>query len=248
MGTKYFILFFFIVGCSTSNNFSENLNIENGVFIQKQDGRYELHIDNNKFVFLNASKGADFSYYDCCDTISYGNWKKDKRGFIELTTPEEWDTNILNMEVVEKDLYSKDTLYFIIDNPIEKRYMRTKRKNRDINYLVEIGSNNEDISEYFRYTTHAQNIIKVPITKDFEIDFVELTIYIQPDIRLKYKNVDVINTLQYNINNKRNNVFFIDIPKLDYNYISFKRLNSDYVKIVDREKLFWDGKEYIKKK
>lgn len=52
--------------------------------------------------------------------------------------------------------------------------------------------------------------------------------------------------LPYEVKNSNSNVFKINIPELSYGYLSYKRLNGDFVKIINRNKLLWDGKEYIR--
>ena len=39
----------------------------------------------------------------------------------------------------------------------------------------------------------------------------------------------------------------INLPQLGYDYINYLRLVDDYVKIEDKKRLIWNGKEYIKK-
>ena len=55
-----------------------------------------------------------------------------------------------------------------------------------------------------------------------------------------------IYTPMYKIKNEKSNVFNIDIPELTYEFITYLRLRNDFIKIIDKNTLEWDGNKYIR--
>lgn len=232
----HLFIFFIFYSCKT-------INI-NGVYVQKDYKRNELHFKKNKtFINLDKFSKTDSSYYRCCDTLSFGIYKIINNSFIELNSPKELSTFYLNLNVIENNI-KKDTLYIKINNPIENNY--NLNSEREIKYLIYLNSNNKDISNMLKNKIISKNSIKIPINENFEVYDIEIIIYVEPTIRIKEKNVDVINTIFYKILNKKSNSLEINIPKLTYEYINYKRLSNDYIKIISENKMIWDGKEYIK--
>ena len=218
-----------------------------GKYFQKEQKWIELHFNGNNFVFLDTSTQEHMNPYDCCDTISYGKWQIDPKGLIMLTSLEELNTYHLDIEVFESRSYSQDSLYFIIENPIEDYYKKTNRKRRHIEYKIGIGSNKISFDQSFQNKRYSTNVFSIAKIDNLNIYSFGITIIVDPEIRLKNLNTMIVNTLYYDIKNTESNVFKINIPDLSFNYLSYKRLNSDYLKIVNNNKLIWDGQEYIKK-
>jgi hypothetical protein len=135
---------------------------------------------------------------------------------------------------------SDNTITFVIDNPIEKHYKRYDEKYRELFYDIAITT-----SDDFIYETSDKNSIKIEGSKKV-LEF-EITVYPKYNIPIRNISAKEVYTIPYKVKNPKTNVFKINIPQLDYGYLSYKRLNNDYVKIIDKNKLLWDGKEYIRK-
>jgi len=238
------LLLILLVSCSKSVVYkSERIK---GKYLQKEQKWIELHFNDNNFVLLDTSREEHLSTTDCCDTISYGGWEIDKYGLIKLTTPEELNNYYLDIEVSENRAYSRDSLYFIVENPIEDYYKKTNRKEKYIQYKIDIGSNITSFDQSIHNKRYSTNVFSIAKVDNLNIYSFEITVIVDPEIRLKYLNTMLVNTLSYDVQSKESNVFRIKIPDLSFNYLSCKRLNGDYLKIVNTNKLIWDGQEYIK--
>lgn len=219
--------------------------VTNGIFIESGGEGKELHFKEDGFTFLDKFGVKDFSYYNCCDTLSYGTFQKVNGSFLEVSSNEFFNTGYLDFNIKENVTNSRDTLYIKITNPIEDKYnIKTKR---ELIYSFQLGSNNKELNKYFMYTIFNQNTIKIPIPNTIEIYDIELKIYVEPYISIKEKNIDMINTTYKKLKNNQSNEIEINIPNLTYSYINFRRLKKDYIRIASEKKIIWDGVEYLKK-
>jgi len=248
MVIKYIIVFvlsLFLISCATYNILPQDLK---GIYTQKENKRIELHLNDKTFVLKDNFEPTHLAIelYKCCDTITYGNWKIDNSNFLSISTPKELSTFYLNFEVDEKKDFSKDSLYFLIENPIEKFNKKNNSKNRDISYQLIISSNKSKFDNTIVKKLFSTNYITIPIDENLSIESIELVVHI--DCKASIRNVETkeIYTLPYEVYNSKTNIFKISIPKLNYGYISYKRLNNDYIKIVNKSTLLWNGKEYVK--
>ena len=120
--TSLIFAFITIYSCAPKSFFSEDINLE-GKYVRKDAKWIELRFQDNNFVYYDSYKQVHMNPIICCDTISYGKWKTDSRGLIILNTPQKFENNFfMPMQVSEYQNYSQDSLYFIINNPIEKFY------------------------------------------------------------------------------------------------------------------------------
>jgi hypothetical protein len=234
-----------IISCNSYKGLQEELK---GTYSKVDDDNIKLILNQESFLYIDTNKQEHLPNFDCCDTITYGNWKMNKDGYIELSTPEEISTSYLNIDVVEKEnKKSKDTLYFFIDNPIEKFCKNDGRKNSKLLYQLAIFSNNNNFDNAIALKRFDKNQIAISITDDdLKINTIEITIYVESDISLKNLELREVYTMPYKIQNSNFNSFDITIPKLNYGYLSHKRLKNDYVKVVTKQKLLWNNDEFIK--
>jgi hypothetical protein len=233
------------INCKSTEKFNGKEIDVYGIYSAIGDERKEIHFTENTFTFLDKFYGKDFSYYNCCDTLSKGSFKIINSSIIELTSTEDFNSGYLDFSIKENTNDNKDTLYIKINNPIERKY--NSKTKRELKYLLQLGTNDKELNRYFTFNEINNNLLKIPISNSLEIYDIELTIYIEPFISVKEKNIDIINTFNQKIENKKSNKIEIDIPSLTYNYINFRRLKMDYIRVVSENKLILDGIEYIKK-
>ena len=245
METKNYIIvicFFFLASCASYNFTKDDIK---GTYIQEEYKGIQLKFEESNFVLKDVYEQEHLPPYDCCDTIAIGSWKIDDRGLLSISSPEETSTFFTNMDVVEEQSSYKDTIYFTIDNPIERHYETTGNK-RDISYQLAITSNKSSFDNKIALKKYDSNIIAIPVVEGLKISQFELVVYVDCGIPLKNIETREVYTLPYDVQNSRVNMFKVDIPQLDYAYLSYRRLNNDYIKIINKNKLLWDGKEYSK--
>lgn len=254
MKTKKYIglLSLLIISCSSANLYEEEAM--QGVFVQKGYEGIQLRLNKNSFLFIDTNEQEHLPPYDCCDTLSYGKWKMDERGFLTLSSHENLGafkisnsvpSIIFEMYVSETVDFSKDSLYFLINNPIEKFYKKNNRITRDIKYSLVIHSNNNDLNDSVLYKKYSTNEIVIAKSKNLKLSTFDLTVFIDCEIDVKNLTTRKIKIYPYHeVKNPKANVFKIDIPELSFGFLSYKRMNGDYIKIINKNKLLWDGKEY----
>jgi len=240
------IYVFLFNSCAVTSKLTENDMI--GTYIQKSNHFVELQLKEDSFVLIDhSSEYAEMPVYDCCDTITYGKWKKDKHLPLLVMSNGNYlydDTYALSDTIVKESIIPGDSIVFRITSPLEDYYKRTSRKEKDITYQIDAFSpvgTNEIISK-----KSTDNFIKLNAKKIVDFD---LSIIINNNIiRLKHLEVRSLLLLGYKIKNPKANLFEINIPQLNYNFLSYKRLKDDYIRIINKNKLLWDGNIYIEKK
>ncbi|SFJ00313.1 hypothetical protein [Olleya namhaensis] len=239
ISVKLVLVSFFISCASKKNHIREVID---GVYIQTDNRRIELHFENNSFFLKDNFEPTHLAIqeYICCDTIAYGNWSYvDNQNFLSLSSPEELSTFYLNLDVTEKHKDSKD-ITFVIDNPIERSHEK-KGASNELLYSISITKQNGEVMT----KTSINRIIKIEDIS--EISMFEIIVYPKCDIPLRDLASKEIFTIPYDVKKANTNLFNIDIPMLNYKYLSLKRLDKDYVRVKNKNILIWDGKEYVKK-
>ncbi|PQJ80282.1 hypothetical protein [Polaribacter porphyrae] len=233
------ILIFVFISCNTNKFILEKIQ---GTYIQKENKRIALNFKDKNFVIVDNFEPTHLAIqeYKCCDTIAYGDWSLIKnQNFISLKTNEVLDTFYLNIDVEEKNTNEKD-ITFIIDNPIEKGY-KNLNSTKELLYSISITKQDGEIVE----KTSTNKIISISNVN--EISMFEITIYPKCNIPLRHLSAKVVYTMPYTVKANNSNVFKVNISDLTYKYLTLKRMNKDYVRVRNNNKLIWDGKEYIKK-
>ena len=113
-------------------------------------------------------------------------------------------------------------------------------------YRIDITSNNRD----FDLGIYAQYYKKnhITIVKPEGLKVHSLSIEIVPNYNFGGKNIGIrqVFTYPYQVENEKASKFFISIDKLDYQFMSYQRIDNDYVKIIGSDKLFWKGLYFLK--
>lgn len=248
---KIFVLFAILLSfssCISPSYLSEDFKLE-GVFVNKEKKWIELKFQDNNFVYYDSYKQVHMNPIICCDTISYGIWRMDSRGFAALESPSNFDFYIMKpIEVTERKDFSSDSLYFIINNPIEDFFVKNKWKSSSLAYNILL------FTKDFPYNTQKKDQIifanKIVVPKEKEIKGFEITALVNPEFQFRLSNTEtlLVETQPHEIKDPKANVFEIYIPDVNFKFLSLKRLKNDYVKIINKNKLLWDGKEYIHKR
>jgi hypothetical protein len=235
-----FGLAIFMIGC----NHEFSVTKMAGVYQQENDSNIKLVLSRDNFYFKDPLNGG-LSLYSCCDTITEGQWTVDK-DYIRLSTPDLHKTT-LSLTVKESENFMKDSFYFRINNPLEQFYSDNKVKRRDIYYRVSItdisGSLMDSwIAEYY------SNLISIPKYKNRAIGKLSISIYLAYNLNLRNIGVKHLSTVDYKVLDVGSNVFDIRIDELSLKYLAYLRLDNDFVKIYNKNKLEWDGKYYVRTK
>jgi hypothetical protein len=236
-----------LISCASINFFKEDVE---GTYVQQEAKNLQLVFKGNAFAYVDT-QSHHMSAFSCCDTIAYGSWSIDKeRGLIELSSPQALNTSVVNIEVKEKELETSDTVSFYINNPLEKFYRshtsRYTESVRDILYIMYIYSDDGLITDVSTRLFNT-NYIKIPKSNLGKV--LKFEIQIIPKHNFGGRNIGTrsVTTLEYEIRNGSSNFFEVNIPQLDYGYLSYLRLNKDIVKILNKSELEWDGHKYSKK-
>lgn len=213
-----------------------------GIFVQKNDKRTQLQLNNQSFVLWDNFEPSHLAIkpHKCCDTIAYGKWNLND-GFLSLSTPEELATFYLTANVKEEYERNNDSITFIITNPIEKFRKQNQVMSNELYYkIILMTKDGNTINKSLD-----SNIITFQNIKD--VKTIEIEVYPKYNIDIREISSRVVYIFPHTIVNTNANIYKIDIPELSYSYLTYKRLNQDYIKIIDKNTLLWDGNEYIKK-
>ena len=229
-----------IASCSSAQYSQKDMQ---GTYSQEGNKNIKLVFKNNKFAYTDAYT-SDLALYTCCDTITTGIWGIEK-GLLYLSTPQ-LSSSIIDAYVTEKSTPGKDTLYFYLNNPIEDFYKTNNVKARDILYKVSIDAVNSNYFERSLLQEYSSNLIKVYKPRDIKIDKFYILAY--PNSNFGGRNIATreLRTFEYQVKNEKSNVFEINVPQFNYAYLSYIRLNKDFVRIISKNKLEWDGHFYTK--
>lgn len=212
-----------------------------GVFVQKNDKRIQLQLNNQTFILRDNFEPSHLAVksYKCCDTIAYGKWTLDD-GFLSFSTPEELATFYLTANVIEEYDRNNDSTTFIITNPIEKFRKKNQVMLNELNYNIVVTTKDGNTVN----KSLDSNIITLYNIKD--VNTIEIEIYPKYNIDIREISARVVYIFPYKVVNTNANIYKIDIPELSYSYLTYERLNKDYVKIIDKNTLLWNGNEYIR--
>ncbi len=230
----------FLSSCASFKYVSDNFE---GTYLQQGNANVKLVFNQGTFLHIDTYQQTHMPPYDCCDTISYGYWELEKPGVLKLFS----DPKLyLPIDLVVKESSTDDdSVHFIITNPIEDMYEEGKRP--DILYSLDIDSD----ARALRYSfTNYRDTNKITLGNPQAGKVRAFSISIYPKHTFRGRNIGTreATTIEYSVKNTSSNVFEIRIPDLDNGYLTYKRLNDDYVKIVSTNKLMWDGQEYVKSK
>ncbi|HKG08320.1 MAG TPA: hypothetical protein VKB19_17775 [Pedobacter sp.] len=215
----------------------------NGTYLRKD-------LRNEKLIF----SGPRFSYempinrhnpeFNCCDTITFGTWKQHGKDFIALTSAQFLFEKDLGVDVTESQVGQQDSIRLLVTNLIESQLKFTGNK-RDVIYSLKIftPSGSKIINAEPR---GSGNSFKFLMGKNEVIEKFYITASPGQAFWGRNKGVESVNTKLYEVRRFSSNYFIVNIPLLTYDFLTYLRLNGDFIKINNNRSLVWDGKIYEK--
>lgn len=231
--------------------FNVSGQILEGTYIQNENSNIKLHFSKNSFLFEDDSNYTHLVPYHCTDTLASGSWEWDNsKSFIKLYSNPLQITSLIYSNIEENAGKNEDSIYIFIYNPLENNYMKYNAPNekaRIISYRLFVESNNTAFDFKINTKRYRTNkiILKIP-DEGIRINTINVTAY-PNDCLLGWRDnmpPHPIMILSYDIKNPNANIFNISIPDLTACYLNELRLNGDFVKILSKRKLEWDGKIY----
>lgn len=215
------------------------LNNYEGIYVNENNKNIQLILKDGYFLQIDKEPKKDLALFKCCDTLSFGKMEYlNNDSLLAFTSSKDINSEFISFSVQEYEEANQDSIKFIFSNPIESHYKRFGESYRELFYSVEILNGN------FQNIISDKNPIK--INAENEIKEFQIKIYPKFDIPLNHLEVREVILKPYKVINYKANVFRINISQLDYGYLSFKRLNEDYVRVVNKSTLVWDGNVYLK--
>jgi hypothetical protein len=246
-----FFTILFVTTCSISSNVTQEKTLV-GVFIGSES-KERITLDSNHKFIIMAPQGSLFDDLNKIDTISYGTWNIDKE-FLVLNSAKEILGQFLHL-CVKEAYVTQDSITVEITNPYEEEL--TKRivaannkafyKTRPFYYVVNFTGNNVGFVSKSG-TIRGGNIIKYQGYNDLKISSISITIIPDNFNYPGYLSYKLVYTLPYETMNPNSNYFKINIPDFTSNYMNYRRLKGEFVKILGRDKLQWNNEIYIRDK
>lgn len=239
-----------------NTNIEQNTEIS-GIYVGRISARKIILDSDGSFQILNPKLSGifDMGVSTFSDTISSGEWYIDK-DFLVLNSSKRIINRTLSLKVNETFCRNSDSLYLFINAPIEKTLsvLDVLSPNhpynfpgRLVNYYLEVysrnGRNYGDISN-IPFGPEARFFVGDNTAQ--RIDSFRILIY--PNTRsfdntLSYSE---LSTIYYYPKDTLANCFNIVIPDLSIQFINYRRLVGEYVKIVSQKELMWENETFIK--
>ena len=215
-----------------------------GIYVNVDEPNKELLLENSRFVFRNRSQQNALPLFYCSDTIAFGRWSvlKDKN-IIELSSNDQKLNSFTNIRVREsKDSTIRGTK-FLITNPIESHQAKV------LEYGLDIGSDCSEFQSEVSSEKFQSNCFLIKVPRNCTLT--SFSVYVYPAnflIGWQEQYPSVTHSLSYKIENTGSNVFEVSCPDLTYCYLNSMKLKEDYVLIVNKDLLKWNGQLYKRKK
>ncbi len=234
-----FILLFIIYSCKTYH--AKNTGLQ--VYKNTEKPCLQLHLKKDRFYYISDCENPNFiARFVCCDTIAGGTYvTNNKIKMLELSSDYMIRNNVLKVFVKEKiHTGLKDSIAIYIDNPIYD----LNGHHEPLMFEIELLGMGRDQN---RYRKDGSSYMTFKSIKN--LYGISLNIYPKlPDVMLSNIGITGIELFEgmYSVEDPNSNVFEISIPDLTYDFLTLKRLDKDYVQIIDNDKLLWDGVTYKK--
>ena len=92
------------------------------------------------------------------------------------------------------------------------------------------------------------SIIKIYKPSLSKIERFNIFIYPKPNFQGRNVGERYFITPEYTIKDPKSNYFQIEIPELTYEYMTYIRLNKEYIKVIDINHFEWHGEIYSRQK
>ncbi len=217
-----------------------------------EDSSYETLVLNSNSAFLYYSLPDHHGQpgLSPSDTIAYGNWSIESNGWLAFSSPSLL-LKKLKITADENSNSNADTVYIKINSPFQEDLSHHILEPKIAAYAACVEVMNAFLEQL--YPSSTSNVIKLYNPKKLPILSISLVIYPESHyfdffIPSNYtEGVTAGMTESYRVRNPASNQFVIIIPDLTEGFLSHRRLNRDFIKIVDENHLEWDGRIFKKK-
>lgn len=226
------MLFFFCVKSSISQKLSL------GVYESKESHRKIALLDNKRFLVLSPT--IDEPVLTSHDTISFGKWGR-VGNFLKLDSDVSIVKDTLSMEVKEDSIFSADSVYFEIRSGVYDSLDRQQEEEPILQYRLWMEDENDWHSRSLIVpricSFHRKNFAGI---KGLRLEFYPNTMYFGSglDYSSFYTNC-------YSIQATSSNYFILNVPSLTYEYILYKRLLGEYVRVVSDKEMEWKNERFF---
>ena len=246
MASRVLFLISVTLFCSCKTSRMLPSPFESGIFWNKEDNtQLDLRVDHS-FVYENLPNSGDLDLYTCCDTITYGTWKLRENNLLEFSTPESLNIPITRMEVKEHS-GATDSLEIMINSPLEDFYEYPPGNERDVVYRIIWYTNSTSFELAQVNKQYAQRHIKISIPQDVTVTGFGIEIIPASSFGGQQVGYRSWVTPAYQILEQASSTFVVELPDLSYNYLTYQRLEGDFIYVKSEQVLLWDGKEYLRK-
>ena len=210
-------------------------------------GLFQSFTINNDgtYIYKERPESYDISQLPTSDyIISYGRYVKYRNKAYYLFS----DTNLLycsdlKLNVEESFIKNKKGIAITITNPYEKAVLVDTYK-RNSFYRITVYYDGDSIRKKnincISYVTYS-NQLEIPDSDSKNIDKIEVFIY---PLIIGYGASFAKGN--YILKNKNSNILHIDIPQFTYDYLFYKRYLYDFIEIIDKNTIGFDGKIFVK--
>lgn len=226
------VIFILLVVHSCSSVSTLNITDLNGFYYNDDEQLYLNIIKKDSFVLKYSNKKSHVQPNMCCEILSFGQVKVDGN-YLKLTSSELSSALNTNFDETEDINIDDRMMEFTFNSPIS-----------DYNYITyDIGIFSGG-NIFLKEIKTTESFISIP--KIDNINQIIISIVPNADIPLSNYGIRKLDTFPFafDIENNKSNSFVFDFPELNFEFVNFKRLNNDYVKIKDRNTLVWDNLEY----
>jgi len=234
------------ISCVSTKLVKDNASLL-GAYWNQEDGTIFSISKDNTFIYKNSPNQGDLALYTCCDTISFGVWRKLRGDILEVSTPEYLNIPITKIQVQELESDIKKSIEFIIESPIEEFYKNNPSNRRAVRYQIELVTNDIqfELSQVNKLYDDNKIIINIPERIRIEGFIIEII----PTSFFGGQNMGHRrwSTLKYDIQDKKATKFMVKLPDMSYDYLSYLRLEKDYILLKNKDILLWNNKEYKRK-
>jgi hypothetical protein len=225
-----------------------------GIYEQQDDKDNEIVLGRDSAFLYYAPEGGYNGESPYTDTIAYGKWSVEPRGWLAVSSPP-YLSKKLKMNVEESTVGNLDTVYIKINSPVEDHYSEARLLPRSVAYGAAVLAHNDFLEQI--NLTNPSNVIKLYNPHRLPIVAIRIVAYPIPRyydgyIDGPYNNgLIAIETETYgpkDLTSNHLNHFVIYIPSLTEEFLKFRRLNRDFIKIVNENELEWDGHLFTRMK
>ncbi|RYD74957.1 MAG: hypothetical protein EOP53_17335 [Sphingobacteriales bacterium] len=220
-------------------------SLKEGEFVKKYVLKETLILRGQQFIYYRE-KG----YPNCCDTLSKGNYQLDTNtGLVYLTSYPFILKDSLSAFINEEYRHGTDSTIITITNPVEAFNDGSNRKSvrfyYQCNFYLSKKDNKRTDEVYVKYFDSPSLVFR--LSSDFKIDsFAISAVPNYPNLSLRYNAVNTLKLKTYTVKSESSNHFSVNIPGLTFDFLAYKRLNKDIVRIIDNNTLEWDGFYYVR--